>query len=121
MRTIFSTLLGAVALVGATLPQQAQAHGYLVHSFPPRGDHITLPLKSAQLKFSIPADAKFSKVSIESENGVVLASQAQPRVSHNMKIAAPQLSPGKYRVRYRVLSPDGDILEGAVEFTADSR
>ena len=97
----------------------AQAHGYLVDSFPSRNEHVNLPLKKVTLRFSLKADAHYSTISIRTDDGYVLATKIQPEASREIYIPAPALEPGRYQVYYRILSTDGDVVQGKVDFVVD--
>ena len=110
--------LCAAALWAAPSPS-AQAHGYLVESFPSAKSHLDHSPQQIRLRFSLRADAGYSTVELADENGVVLATKAQPQASRSFVMNAPPLSPGRYHVRYRMLSPDGDVVRGGLDFVID--
>jgi len=114
---------GVILALAASIPAMgsARAHGYLMESFPPRHETVELPMGSVKLRFSVKADPKYSKVSIESEDGTIVTSQTLKEASHVFVMDTPQLSPGKYRVRYSILTPDGDLLQGVVDFKAEPK
>ncbi len=120
MRRIFSTYT-SLAVVGllATTAIPAQAHGYLVDSFPSRNEHINFPLKKVTLQFSLLADANYSTVSIKKDDGSILAAKTQPKASREIEVAAPPLQPGRYHVHYKILSTDGDVVQGKIDFFVD--
>jgi len=124
MKTCSSiTATGAILALAVSTPlaDRAQAHGYLMESFPPRHETVELPLSSVKLRFSVKADPNYSKLSIESEDGTIVASETLQEASHVFVMHPPPLNPGKYRVRYSILTPDGDRLQGAVEFKAEPK
>jgi methionine-rich copper-binding protein CopC len=96
-----------------------QAHGYLVESFPSHNAHINRPLKAVKLRFSVKADAHYSSISLNAEDGSILAMKTQPRASRDFDIAVPALRPGRYRVAYRILPAHGKIIQGNVDFVVD--
>jgi len=112
------TALAALAL-SLTSVDAALGHTYLVDSFPLAKERVTFPLKTIRLRFAGIADALYSTVRLETENGVVLAERRQRMAKRELELPAPALEPGRYRVHYRVLSADGDIVEGAVEFLVE--
>ncbi|HXY58521.1 MAG TPA: copper resistance CopC family protein [Methylocystis sp.] len=97
----------------------ASAHGYLVQSFPNRKARLTESPHHISLLFSLRADANWSTVRLERDDGVVLAEKAQPTTSRSFRMETPKLAPGAYRVRYRMLTPDGDLMQGKVEFVVE--
>lgn len=107
----------ALAALGLALAQgPAGAHAYLLDSVPAKKQEIMHPLSRLRLLFSGKVDALFSTIKLADANGAVIAQTTQGRPSREMTLDAPALSPGAYRVHYRVLSMDGDIVEGQVDF-----
>lgn len=122
MKPIFASVVATLAGAGALLaiaPSSAQAHAYLVESFPSAKQRVVKPLSEIKLLFSGRADAHFSTVKLKSDDGAVLAETTQQEASREIVLPTPTLPPGEYRVDYRVLSSDGDIVEGKVDFIID--
>ncbi len=115
---------GAFAIVlsvaGATT---ALAHSFLVDATPSSKEHVATPPKTIKLKFGGGIEPPYSKISIETPDGKVLGegSIGVPGKPRELTANAPELAPGKYIVRYRVLSSDGHIVEGNYEFTVDAK
>ncbi len=114
MRSSRTFALAALAVAMAQGP--AAAHAYLVDSVPAKRQEIMHPLNRLRLLFSGKADALFSTIKLADASGAVIAQTTQGRPSCEMTLEAPALNPGEYRVLYRVLSMDGDIVEGQVDF-----
>ena len=72
-----------------------------------------------RLRFSVRADAKYSMLVLQNANGDMLKNEIQPQASRDFAMKSPALAPGRYQLRYRILSPDGDLLEGKVDFVID--
>ena len=117
--SVFSRAAACGVALAATLFAEAQAHGYLVQSFPPRKAHLSQSPRHISLLFSLRADANWSTVRLERDDGAVLAEKMQPTTSRSFRMETPKLSPGAYRVRYRMLTPDGDLMQGKVEFVVE--
>ncbi len=110
------------AFVGALLTMslaKVSAHGYLVDSFPGAKTHLAASPQKIRLHFSIRADAVYSTLNLEADDGSVLATKTQQSASRELQMSPPQLPPGRYHVRYRVLSTDGDLVQGKVDFFID--
>jgi copper resistance protein C len=114
MKRLKKSILAALAL--AATAASAQAHAYLVDSVPAKKQEVRRPLSRIKLTFSGKADARFSTAQLVDERGAVVTEMTQPEASREMTMQAPALQPGAYRIRYRILSADGDLVEGAVEF-----
>jgi methionine-rich copper-binding protein CopC len=120
MRSALCTMFASVvATILAVSP--ATAHAYLVESFPSAKQRLSKPLRTIRLVFSGRADAHYSTIRLESEDGTLLAAKTQAKAEHRLDLAAPPLQSGRYRVHYRVLSTDGDITEGRLEFFIESQ
>ena len=107
------------ALLLAAICGRAEAHGYLAGSFPPSKAHLKTSPHKIKLHFSLRADARYSTIDLEDDDGAVLASKTQQKASRDMDMSAPVLAPGRYHVRYRILSPDGDVVQGKIDFIVD--
>lgn len=114
-------LTGLVAAAVASTP--ARAHSFLVEATPSSKDHVATSPKTVKLRFGGGVEPKYSKLTIEGADGKVLGegSIGVPDKPRELSMEVPELSPGKYIVRYRVLSTDGHIVEGNYEFTVDSK
>lgn len=106
--------LAAIALAATQV--SALAHAYLIDSVPTKRQEVMHPLSRIRLTFSGTADAHFSVVKLTDNNGAVIAETTQQEASREMILPAPMLRPGPYKISYRVLSTDGDIVEGKVDF-----
>jgi len=115
----FARVVACGAALAAATITAANAHGYLVQSFPPRGFHLRESPRHIKLLFSLRTDATWSTVKLERNDGTVLAEKRQPTTSRSFTMDAPKLSPGAYRVQYSMLTPDGDFLRGEVDFVVD--
>ncbi len=97
----------------------ALSHTRLVGAFPAQNAHVSAPVTKVELRFAGRADAHYSFVEVKTRDGTVLASGIQPEASRSMSLPTPPLRPGRYSVEYRVLSTDGDIVTGALDFFVD--
>ena len=101
----------------------ALAHSFLVDVAPSSKEHVATSPKAIKLRFGGGVEPPYSKITIETPDGKVLAqgNSAVPDKPRELSANAPELAPGKYIVRYRVLSTDGHIVEGNYEFTVDAK
>jgi methionine-rich copper-binding protein CopC len=109
----------AAALMGGS----ALAHSFLVEATPSSKDHVATSPKTIKLRFGGGVEPKYSKLTVENTDGKVLGEGAigTPEKPRELSMDAPELTPGKYVVRYRVLSVDGHVVEGNYEFTVDPK
>lgn len=115
-----------VSITGLTLaafgvaPGLAWGHAALMRSTPAQGAVVTRSPERVRLWFNEPLEAKFARVSvwdgqakqIDQQDGLV-----GPEDPKALSVGIPTLGPGTYTVRYRVLSVDGHVVEGAFRFT----
>ncbi|NBS34657.1 MAG: copper resistance protein CopC [Methylocystaceae bacterium] len=120
---IFRSILFFVAIAPWTVCAPAFAHSFLVEATPSSKDHVAASPKFVKLRFGGGVEPAYSKLTIEGPDGKTLAEGAigVPEKDRELSVNAPELSPGKYTVRYRVLSKDGHIVEGNYEFTVDPK
>lgn len=119
MKPVLTGALAALALATCAIPDAmpALAHTQLVDSYPSKGQLVLKPLHTIRLVFSGKADALYSIVKLKDGKGEVIAQTAQRKASKELILQTPSLMPGDYHVVYRVLSVDGDIIEGKLDFS----
>jgi len=102
------------------LPSLAFAHAYLVKSVPAgRATLFSSPGK-VQLWFNERLEPKYSSASVidpdgkrvDADNAQVLADDPK-----QLSVALKRLPPGRYTVKFRVLSVDGHVVEQSFPFT----
>jgi copper resistance protein C len=113
----------AAAALACIASAPAFAHSFLVDATPSPKDHVSPAPKSVKLRFGGGVEPKYSKLSIEDATGKLFGDGAQevPGKPKELMLDTPDLPPGRYVVRYRVLSQDGHIVEGNYEFTVDAK
>jgi methionine-rich copper-binding protein CopC len=111
---------GLLAVGSALLPLAARAHSQLARSQPGRGAAVARAPERVRLWFSERLEPAYATLSVWSEAGVQVdagdagVDAADPTL---LSVGAPNLAPGRYTVRYRVLSVDGHIVESSFAFT----
>jgi copper resistance protein C len=99
---------------------EASAHATLVKSDPGRRATIKTAPKEIVLWFSEKLEPAYSSVSLLNGEGKLVATQPAVVSRDNTKrivLVVDTLSPGIYRVRYRVMSVDGHIVDSSYTFT----
>jgi hypothetical protein len=113
-------LLAVLALASGPLAAPVFAHSLLVRSQPDRGATVARAPERVQLWFSERLEPAYATLSVWSEAGAQVdagdaaVDAGDPRV---LSTNAPNLAPGRYTVRYRVLSVDGHVVESSFTFT----
>ena len=118
---LFAVLVASGALsAGGFSPGAAPAHSLLVRSEPGRNTTVTRAPERVKLWFSERIEPAYAQLSVWSEAGTrVDAGDAAvaPDDQALLSVSTPGLGPGRYTVRFRVLSVDGHVVESSFAFT----
>jgi hypothetical protein len=115
---------GAVACLAAagvvTTAATAESHALLVRSVPASRASVRQPPTRVELWFNERLEPAFSTASVWSRAGTRVDRQDAAVAADDPRRLAMTLSasdPGRYTVRYRVLSVDGHVVEGSFSFS----
>ena len=117
-------LAALTLLLAAVHPPAAFAHAVLVKSAPARRAVVHVSPPRVELVFNERLEPAYSTVSVWSaanarmDDGKAIVG---PDDSRRLSVALPALEAGAYTIRFRVLSVDGHIVEGAVPFEVRAR
>lgn len=122
---LLPALAAAVGLVVTAIPAprlagEAWAHAALVRSAPAARATISRSPARVELWFNERLEPAFSSLSVHDGDGQQLDLRdvrVGPDDVKQLSVGVPTLTPGTYRVRYRVLSVDGHIVESEFTFT----
>jgi methionine-rich copper-binding protein CopC len=113
--------LGILALcTWLTLPSTVLAHAALVKSIPARRAQIFKAPAQIQLWFNEKLEARFSSLAVidskgrRVDQGNVAVGADDPK---RLFVGVNSLPPGQYKVKFRVLSVDGHVVEDEFPFT----
>ncbi len=112
----------ALLLFVAALPAlaaRASAHGFLARSDPRAETTVRTPPTRVRLWFTGAIEPAYSRVEVLTGRGQrvdVGESVVDPETQKSLTVAVPPLPPGRYRVRWRVLSVDTHVSEGDFGF-----
>ena len=115
----------AVALAASlavALPAASWAHAFLDHAAPPVGGTVATAPPEIRLYFSEAVEPLFSGIELSGADGEAIAtphSEVAPGDKTQLILKLPPLRPGKYRVRWHVVSIDTHRTEG--DFTFEVR
>jgi methionine-rich copper-binding protein CopC len=117
MRNIVHRLLMAAVL---SLPGvAAAAHAFLGQAMPPVGGIVSIAPREVRLTFSEGIEPAFSRIELTRADGQPISTApatVDPRDNTQLVLALPPLAPGRYRVRWRVVSVDTHPTEGDYTF-----
>ncbi len=124
MVTSMRTLAVALAAVAVLVPAQALAHAQLVRAEPRVGSAVPIPPARLWLKFTEVPRLAASGVQLTFPDGrakVLQPLTQDPKDVRAVNAPLPPLGPGRYRVLWKVLSPDGHRTQGGFAFTVGGR
>jgi methionine-rich copper-binding protein CopC len=119
---VMSGLL-VMALAGWLYSAPVSAHAMLTKTEPPRRAQLTQPPAQVRLWFNEEVEKDYASLSVTHADKPV--TDAKPRLAEDdprsIVLPMPQLSPGKYTVKFRVLSVDGHVVDSSYDFTVKSK
>jgi hypothetical protein len=110
--------LAAMVAIGMA-PAAALAHAFLNQAVPPVGGTVPASPKEIRLTFSEGIEPRFSGIDLATGDGRAVATGAaavDPGNDKQLVLALPPLAPGRYRVRWHVVSVDTHRTEGEYSF-----
>jgi methionine-rich copper-binding protein CopC len=108
-----------MAAVGMA-PAATRSHAFLNEAVPVVGGTLPASPKEIRLTFSETIEPRFSGIDLATSDGRTVATGAaavDPADDKQLVLALPQLAPGRYRVRWHVVSIDTHRTEGEYSFT----
>ena len=115
----------AAALLATTLAvPPAVAHAVLVRSSPPHRAVLAEAPERVDLWFNERLEAAYSTASVWSEAGSQVGARdvrVAPDDPRRLSVSLTSRAPGRYTVKYRVLSVDGHVVDSLITFTVKGR
>jgi methionine-rich copper-binding protein CopC len=102
----------------------ALAHSMLVKAEPPRRAVLAKAPAQVRLWFNEELEGEYaSLVVLDAEKHPVteIKPQLTPDDPKSIVLPLPELTPGKYSVKFRVLSVDGHVVESSFDFTVKGK
>jgi copper resistance protein C len=106
------------------LPGPSHSHSLLARSQPGQRTTVACPPERVQMWFSERLEPAYATASVWNEageqvdGGDATVDQDDPVL---LSVSTPNLGPGRYTVRFRVLSVDGHVVESSYTFTVKAR
>lgn len=102
------------------------AHAMLVKSEPARRAQLTQPPAQVRLWFNEEIEKDYASLAIShADKADKAVTEVKPQVAaddpKSILLPLPPLSPGKYTVKFRVLSVDGHVVDSSYDFTVKSK
>lgn len=112
---------GAILAMMTCVPvAPALAHSMLVKAEPPRRAVLAKTPTQVRLWFNEELEGEYaSLIVLDAEKHPVteIKPQLAPDDPKSIVLPLPELTPGKYSVKFRVLSVDGHVVESSFDFT----
>lgn len=114
-----------IVALGATLNSPpVLAHAMLVKAEPPRRAVLTQPPAQVRLWFNEEIEKDYASLAVL-DGSKAAVSDTKPTIAADdpkaIVLALPELAPGKYTVKFRVLSVDGHVVDTSYDFTVKSK
>jgi methionine-rich copper-binding protein CopC len=109
----------AAALIALAGAERAECHAVLVKSTPAARARLETAPARVELWFSEGLEPAFSSLSVWSEAGARVDrgdAGVGPDDPRRLSVTLVPIEPGRYTVRFRVLSVDGHVAEGRFTF-----
>jgi copper resistance protein C len=110
----------AMAMMTCLHVAPALAHSMLVKAEPPRRAVLAKAPAQVRLWFNEELEGEYaSLIVLDAEKHPVteIKPQLAPDDTKSIVLPLPELTPGKYSVKFRVLSVDGHVVESSFDFT----
>src|SRR3954470_15125212 len=98
-----------MAFVLSLLGVSAGAHAFLSQAMPPVGGVVPVAPREVRLSFSEGIEPAFSQIELATADGRPVgagAATVDQRDNTQLVLALPPLPPGRYRIKWRVVSVD---------------
>ena len=100
------------------------AHAMLVKAEPPRRAQLTQTPTQVRLWFNEEIEKDYASLTVL-DAAKAPVTDVKPHIAADDRKAIvlplPQLAPGKYTVKFRVLSVDGHVVDSSYDFTVKSK
>jgi hypothetical protein len=110
----------ALLILALALPSAARAHAFLEHAVPPVGSTVASAPDRVSLRFTQRLEPAFSRVQVLDAAGKRVDRDDSTVLGYDAALLTTSvgpLAPGRYVVKWRVLSVDTHVTEGDYTFT----
>ena len=115
-------ILGILALALFRGPGHAQGHGIVIDSTPRHEETVAAAPKKLMLRFNSRLEKRLCSVTLvgpQQENVLLVRQDTDAPPDTLIYPLPPDLKPGTYRAKWKVLAADGHVTEGAIAFTVE--
>jgi hypothetical protein len=125
LHSLKRVLVGAaMAMAMCVYVAPALAHSMLVKAEPPRRAVLAKTPTQVRLWFNEEIEGDYASLVVldaEKHSVTEIKPQLAPDDRKSIVLPLPELTPGKYSVKFRVLSVDGHVVESSFDFTVKGK
>jgi|SRR5687768_17410667 len=124
MRRVMTGSALILALCAYLHSAPALAHAMLTKAEPPRRAQLVQPPAQVRLWFNEEVEKDYASVAVlDAAKASVTETKPEidPKDPKAIVLPLPELSAGKYTVKFRVLSVDGHVVDSSYDFTVKSK
>jgi hypothetical protein len=125
LHSLKRVLVGAaMAMAMCVHVAPALAHSMLVKAEPPRRAVLAKTPTQVRLWFNEEIEGDYASLVVldaEKHSVTEIKPQLAPDDRKSIVLPLPELTPGKYSVKFRVLSVDGHVVESSFDFTVKGK
>jgi methionine-rich copper-binding protein CopC len=102
-------------LLGGVAVAHAQAHAFVQHAEPAVGSKVKQAPREVRIWFTEPIEPKLSNIEVFDSTGRQIDKKdmhLDPRNKALLRVSLPSLTPGTYKVMWRVVSADTHVTKG---------
>lgn len=120
-RIVVLVVIATLFLAALARPGRAQGHGIVIESTPKHEETVPPP-KRLVIRFNSRLEKKLSSVTLvgPQQQNVLLVRQDAEAAPDTLIYPLPDLKPGPYRAKWKVLAADGHVTEGVILFTVEA-
>ena len=120
LHLLAGSLLSCLLLVAGLHSTPVLAHAMLVKAEPARRAQLTQAPTQVRLFFNEEVEKDYAALAVL-DSSKAPVTETKPNIDANdpkaIVLPLPELNPGKYTVKFRVLSVDGHVVDSSYDFT----
>lgn len=107
-----------LVLTALARPGHPEAHGIVIESTPKHEETVAAPPKRLVIRFNSRLEKKLCSVTLigPKQSNVLLVRQDADAAPDTLTYPLPDLKPGEYKAKWKVLAADGHVTEGVIAF-----
>ena len=124
LHLLAGSLLSSLLLVAGLHSTPVLAHAMLIKAEPARRAQLAQAPTQVRLFFNEEVEKDYAALAVL-DSSKAPVTETKPHIDANdpkaIVLPLPELNPGKYTVKFRVLSVDGHVVDSSYDFTIKSK